>query len=289
MEILNFKFKKYFLFAVIVFTLFSFSVTEASVIIKPPNYTGVRIKASDVTKRTKINASQNSKITSGLIGFWSFNGSDINWSSNTLYDRSGNGYNGAIRGISTSTSPMAGKIGQALHFDGTNDRIVIPEIVTDIDGASDLSVSVWIKPHTLEALDTIIGKNNTSSGSTFNFRMEDSSSSNLRFNFSTSVNGHTTSNVLAVGQWTHAVAVFDGTKTGNNNRLKIYINGVAETLDFGGTTVPSTLSNTSWDMVIGSTDTSTGNRWFDGVLDEIRLYNRPLSAEEALQLYKLGR
>jgi hypothetical protein len=73
-----------------------------------------------------INSSQNTKLTNGLIGLWSFNGADMNWTSasaGTAYDRSGQQNHGTLVNMSQSSSPVSGVAGQGLDFDGVNDYI----------------------------------------------------------------------------------------------------------------------------------------------------------------------
>ncbi|MBW8683126.1 LamG-like jellyroll fold domain-containing protein [Chitinophaga rhizophila] len=50
----------------------------------------------------------------------------------------------------------------------------------------------------------------------------------------TDVKGYTAANVVSPDTWYHVAAVFDGTQTGNTDRMKIYINGVQQTLSFTG-------------------------------------------------------
>jgi hypothetical protein len=52
----------------------------------------------------------------------------------------------------------------------------------------------------------------------------------------------TTGNVEAIQQWSHLAMVFDGTQTGNANRLKYFTNGTQKTLSFVGT-IPSSTSS----------------------------------------------
>lgn len=53
-----------------------------------------------------------------LVGHWTFDGPDVNWTTGTVLDKSGNGNNGSMVGLSTTTSPTIGKLGQAFRFDG---------------------------------------------------------------------------------------------------------------------------------------------------------------------------
>src|SRR3989344_7600965 len=53
---------------------------------------------------------------SGLVGYWTFDGKDTNWGTNTTNDMSGQGNTGTLTNMSTTTSPVVGKIGQGLFF-----------------------------------------------------------------------------------------------------------------------------------------------------------------------------
>src|ERR1700730_5417461 len=57
-------------------------------------------------------------LTDGLVGYWTFNGPDLNWFTGTALDRSGQGNNGNLIAFSTTTSTVIGKLGQALSFNG---------------------------------------------------------------------------------------------------------------------------------------------------------------------------
>jgi hypothetical protein len=71
----------------------------------------------------------------GLVGYWKFD----EGSGNTASDSSGNNNTGTIYGPTWDT----GKIGQALKFDGTDDYVSISPL--NISGITSLTVSAWIK------------------------------------------------------------------------------------------------------------------------------------------------
>ena len=102
--------------------------------------TAVPIRGAPRT--AKINSSQNSKLTNGLVGMWSFNGPDM--SGVTAYDRSGQGNNGTL---TNGPSRVAGKIGQALSFDGVNDYVSIGNSATlqNLPDAGPFSVAFWVR------------------------------------------------------------------------------------------------------------------------------------------------
>jgi hypothetical protein len=102
-----------------------------------------------------IAASQNNKITNGLIGMWSFDAPDL--AGTVAYDRSGQGNDGTLTNDPTRA---IGKIGQALSFDGADDYVTItnPGLPTNLDFTSGnkITLSAWIYPTNLPSEAAII-------------------------------------------------------------------------------------------------------------------------------------
>lgn len=84
--------------------------------------------------------------------------------------------------------------------------------------------------------------------------------------------------------WYHYSSVYDGSQTGNANRLKLYINGEQKTLIFDAT-VPSTAYNTNLNMLLAYQISTTGYKWFNGKIAKLNLYNRVLSSDEIIKNY----
>jgi cysteine-rich repeat protein len=84
-----------------------------------------------------------------------------------------------------------------------------------------------------------------------------------------------TKNPLPLNKWSHIVATFE--KNGLVHQLKIYVNGILDNYVSQATTTPL-LTNTNRDMVIGKA--SWGGDKFDGLLDEIKVYDRTLGIGE---------
>ena len=79
-------------------------------------------------------------------------------------------------------------------------------------------------------------------------------------------------------EWVHVAVVWDG------NTIKYYLNGVKDTKE---DTYTNTLNIANNDLVIGK-DAPGATEWFNGNLDDMRLYNRALSDYEITQLYRMG-
>ncbi len=221
--------------------------------------------------KASMNTSENSDLTNGLVGLWSFNGADV--SGTTAYDRSGQGNNGTLTNGPTVTT---GKIGQALDFDGTDDRIVVGDI-NAMDGLTYMTASAWVKYDNVGVYKGIVTKVNGvgwaletgSSGSTFVGGFND---------------GYGIAGTVPNDTWTHLVFTFDGTQSGNASRLKMYMNGTQVTPSYTGT-VPAVAPSNAFDVVIGG---GVDPRYFSGQIDEVRVYNRTLSATEIWNLYQAG-
>ena len=71
--------------------------------------------------------------------------------------------------------------------------------------------------------------------------------------------------------WHHYCMVFDGTLTGNSNRLKGYIDGVQKSLTFGGSAIPST-TPAAGNFYIGQDTQGTTGRYGDAYIDDVVVY-----------------
>jgi len=242
---------------------------------------------------TVANASQNNRITNGLLGLWSFNGTDISWGANTAYDRSGQGNNGTITNMSTTTSPVIGKVGQALSFDGVDDYINAGDNL-DIDTTSATTFSFWFKTAVPDptAASVIIGKVESGAalpGYMVSYRGDVAGNPieldwrpQAGFPDNLSVNCPTNSNT----SFQHFTVTYSGNLLPSG--VKCYLNGVSQTVTTGwdGLTGNSSTIN-SGPFNIGSRNNGTAP--FTGTIDEVRVYNRALSVEEVKQLYNMGR
>ena len=217
-------------------------------------------------------------LNSGLVGYWTMNGSDINWSTGVLTDKSGNGNNGQFVGVSTTTSPIAGQAGSALKFNGSA-RYVNAGNASALNSVSSFTMSFW-------------GKRNVSGGIVIISKITDADN---RINIGPWSDGLVYFNVSNGGaawgtvssndtKWHLYTMVFDGSQSGNSNRLKGYIDGALQSLTFAGASIAATTANISGNLEIGHLNLAPGYN-SNGIIDDVRLWNRSLTAAEVLQLY----
>jgi hypothetical protein len=74
--------------------------------------------------------------------------------------------------------------------------------------------------------------------------------------------------------------IFDGTQTGNANRLKFRYDGVQQTLNFGATTVGTATNPAAAYMYFGTDNTT----YFNGFIGTIMIWTRALNTAECLQV-----
>ena len=206
-------------------------------------------------------------LNSGLVGYWSFDGPDM--ANVTAYDRSGNANNGTL---TNGPTRAVGRIGQALEFDGADDRVDISS--PSFNGAEPFTISVWIKPASLGegSLGRIMSFNNAT---TDDLRM--GVGPLVNFSPNGGAGGDCDSNNITLNVWVHVVFTLSSTGV-----CTFYIDGVNQTFDSSGQTIGASTSFSIGNLVGGVT------RTFDGPIDEFRFYNRILSPDEIKRLYKIG-
>lgn len=244
---------------------------------------------------TKVNSSQGNfqgtSLNNGLVGYWSFNGLDL---TDRAYDRSGNSNDGYLVNMATSTSKVSGKVGQALNFDGTDDYVNAFSGAT-LDDLPSPTYSAWIKPRSAGGgRGTIVSKSDTASviGLTYIFFDNVTATNGISFLRDTTgitdIGYTTVNNTVPLNEWTHVVVTWDGS-IGNANNVRIYINGTESAYQISDTGVGTLESDAANNFTIGARSLTGSQRYFDGAIDEVRVYNRVITASEAKQLYLMGR
>ncbi|MEK6863620.1 MAG: LamG domain-containing protein, partial [Nanoarchaeota archaeon] len=233
----------------------------------------------------------------GLVGYWTFDGKDTNWSTNKTNDVSGQGNTGTMVSMSTTTSPVVGKIGQALRFNGGVSNAngsyidVTNQASFNFERTNSFSSSVWIKPQTLSStIQHIVGNlGNTSPYRGWELWIDSAGRVNLTLEstYPTDQLAVHTNSALSLNKWQNVSFTYNGTSAPSG--VTIYVNGISQTLTTDQNTLSATIQN-SVDFGIGQRTDNIGSnsRPFTGFIDDVRVYSRALSASEVNQLYKLG-
>lgn len=204
--------------------------------------------------------------TNGLVGYWPFNGNAT--------DVSGNGNNGIVNGA-TLTTDRFGNQNSAYSFDGINDQIVVAD-TNILDITKNLSLCAWIKPASFGSENKIITKfpPNSYQLSVWNNKAIIQICPNGQPDYWD--NKCISNDSININKWSFICGIYDY----DNNLMKVYINGVLEK----SVSVSGQINSGNAPVIIGNFYGGT-NWWWHGVIDDIRIYNRALSATEILALY----
>ncbi len=202
------------------------------------------------TQSSSASATTPPPVTTGPVAWWKFDET----SGTTASDSSGNNYTGTLVNGPVWTT---GKIGNALSFDGVNDYVS-----ANIPSLSSITISAWVRTPIPGSTLRIIDANWTVPLLRFD-------NSSVQFIGNVFLTSNTT---FLANQWYHLVAV------GDANGHKLYVNG---SLDNSNSTA-YTASNGNPILIGGSLDL------FNGLIDDVRVYNRALSQSEIQTLYNAG-
>ena len=206
----------------------------------------------------------------GLVGHWTLDegaGSTVSDSSRT------NGPGTLVNGPSWSP----GKMGTALSFDGKNSVLNVQTSAALYDlRKRGLTVCAWISPRGGKS-GHLVDKSNANVGWLLSYKPD----SRIQFagdHFGAEVSRFS-AKPLTLNTWHHVAGTWDGDRSSTHAHL--YVNGVPA--DGEGRDGAGALREGSSPMLcIGNRRTM--DRGFDGLIDEVRVYNRVLSASEILSL-----
>lgn len=206
-------------------------------------------------------------LLSGLVGRWDFAGN--------ANDSSAYRNHGSASSV-TVTSGHKGDANSAYNFNSGNSSLITIPATSSLSLPGDMTVSAWIKPSaaTQSPFARIVTKYD---GSKINYLLAYDGDPRMRFIVDDgSLNRMTAksiSDVNSTTNWYHVVAVR------NSTGMYLYLNGSLEATVMPPS--PANQINTS-PLYIGG---GVGNS-FNGVIDDVRLYNRALSVAEVQALYQ---
>ena len=219
-----------------------------------------RDAAGNTTPATNVVVTASNTGSPGLVGAWAFDET----SGTTAADQSGKGNVGTL---ANATRVTTGKFNNALSFNGTNAWVLVPDSAT-LDLTTGMTLEAWVRPAVAGGWRTALAKDQpgnlaygvyTNTNGTFPGG-EISVGGTQR-----SLNGTST---LPVGTWSHLAVTYDGAT------LRIFVNGTQS----AQLAVAGSIATSSSALHIGGN--GVWGEWFNGSIDEVRVYNRALSAAE---------
>jgi len=204
--------------------------------------------------------------SSDFRAFWKF---DEN-SGIMAFDSSSNDNDGTISGA-TWTS---GKSGSALSFDGVNDYVSVGSD-SSLNIVDAITIEAWVKTTSNNEI-TVVGRGSSQSDHSFHFAVENGYPVFIFANGYSMTTGDliTGSKQVNDGIWHHIVGRFNG------STIEIYVDGeydsgiLKTTKPFSNNDIPTNIG------VLGGYST-----YFDGTIDEVKIYARALTASEIQASY----
>ncbi len=217
--------------------------------------------------------------SSGLAGHWK-----LDETSGTTAEDSAGTNDGTLTNM-TGNEWTLGVLGNALDFDGTDDNIMIPSD-SAFTNMSEWTISAWIKPKAYEF--DIAGTNAVGNGG-YLFYISSLGQIGGFIDTEASGNGNyraISSDVIPLDEWTHVTWVYEG-DISDEASTRLYINGIETSYEPYDGSTGTNYSDTGFDLYIGN-QVPEGYGPIDGIIDDVRIYNRELTTDEIADLYNGG-
>jgi|GEM_PF-1259719 len=217
------------------------------------------------------NGTNTSLYDSSLVLAYNFdNVATLGENATKVVDISMYGNNGTVTdAIATSD----GRLGGAFVFNGVN-SVIDAGNSTSLNMINSFSIEMWIKRRALStSFVELLRRDSSDTYSLYTFTNSESVA--VRFKDNVSVHHVGTGTAVPTGVWNHLVGTYDG------QYLRVYLNGLLAVENSIGSYTLGTPSN---NLIIGRDDAIAG-RYFNGTIDEVRVYSRALSGSEVAQHY----
>ncbi|MBT4539751.1 hypothetical protein HOC32_05675 [Candidatus Woesearchaeota archaeon] len=182
-------------------------------------------------------------------------------------------YDNVVTFFGNTDCSVAGKIGNACRFDGSNDGIIISD--SDNLDVDELTLSSWVYVDGYKQDQRIISKETgtRSPWSIYTLLISESGKLEFRLGINNRRQRHASNQVIPLNKWVHVSATYNG------NKMKIYIDGELDK----EISVSGNIQDNNEPVYIG--DSQFYSRSFNGLIDEVRIYDRALSSQEIVELY----
>ncbi len=185
--------------------------------------------------------------------------------------------------VGANPVPLTGATNNlSLEFDGAGDFVLAPDAANVLNPAAAFTVEFWMKAGAqVKFLETLVDKSHGFFGDSTGWAFQTQSSGAMRFAVGNGSSFHEAISPMGANvrdnMWHHIAGVFDSTATGEE--LTLYIDGVfSDSTDNGGL---AAVGNNR-DIEIGRARHPTDTRFYDGLLDEVRISGGVLAPSQFL-------
>lgn len=211
---------------------------------------------------------QSQIVKDGLVHYWTFDKDHIK--DEVVYDAIGDN-EGEIRG---EPKTVEGKIGEALEFDGLDDYISLTPVDALVNHSFTLQVWVNLTQH---AYNIAVSQGDAQSTNHYLHYGTHKDTHAFMFRF---YGDDQDGGKLDLNDWYHLVGVYDKDKP----ESRLYVNSENVANKAGSVGLKSNAANS--DFEIGANYGRLGRAdWFHGIIDEVGIYDRALSAKEVTKNY----
>lgn len=216
----------------------------------------------------------------GNLGLWHMNEASWNGAANEVVDSSGSGSNCVRQGSASVTT--TGKFSNAGAFDGTTDSLSCGNAAS-LANLATFTYAAWIKPLdiTTNGFSGILGKYDF-----YNFGgmfVDNTGAFNgYREYLTTSALSASNASVVSVGNWYHTVMTYNES---GDRKIHLYLNGAELSYVTQTASVGTMRDDSNLNLTISN---ATANRTFNGIIDEVAVFNRVLGDDEIMNMYKRG-
>lgn len=170
----------------------------------------------------------------------------------------------------------------SLTFDGTDNSYVSisDDKQTGLDITGDMTIALWVKQNSLEGHQILVSKWSDIDRTSFLFYLEDGdvgiglNAQNRGYGYGI----HRLPHGKSANEWFHVAMVY----TAASGTAELFVDGVSIGKS-AENVMPTSIANTDTDFVIGGRDSRTN--FYNGKLDEVRIWSRALQADKINELY----
>lgn len=190
--------------------------------------------------------------------------------------------------LQTGTTWTTGKIGNAVNTNASS-YVQVPDS-TNLTFSQNMTVSLWANQASASTDKALIAHWNQAVSSSW--ALQTGTSASVLRVFIANSQGDTGGNCVdtdgawSAGSWHHVALVYDGTQSTALDRAKVYIDGVVRPMSVCLGTIPSSLQDSSSYLTIGAMRGL--GRYFNGSLDEVKMFNRSFTPSEVKAEYDAG-